>query len=140
MHKLRHTGTYDEYESRFEELKAFIVHSRCGDFDKDYWITAFVSGLDKDIQAGLDMLHPNSLDSAIHLGRQQVHLNDSLMRKLKEFTRGMSVSNQARKSEIKPYQKSSQKAVQNTKSGFKLLTPLEMDQRRAKGLCYNCDE
>lgn len=48
FNKLKQTGTVEEYQESFEELKAFIV-AKHWSLDEEYFIGSFVSGLKEEI-------------------------------------------------------------------------------------------
>jgi len=118
LSKLRQGGTVEEFQRKFEQLAA-----RAGPLTTEQEVEIFISGLQEYIAIEVELHRPKDLISAMSLA----HLYE-------------------RRSGAKRFIPSANKPSSNTSSGssnqktFKRLSRHEMDERRAKGLCFNCDE
>ncbi|KAK9195245.1 hypothetical protein WN943_003365 [Citrus x changshan-huyou] len=111
--KLRQTGTVIEYQRQFERLA-----DRTRNLPESFFISCFLSGLREDIKIGVQMLKPASLLQTFELARFQ-----------EEYA---AVSN--RRIPPRPSPPLSGSPL------FRRLSIAEKTERRAKGLCFNCDE
>ncbi|KAK9180900.1 hypothetical protein WN944_024036 [Citrus x changshan-huyou] len=139
--KLRQTGTVIEYQRQFERLA-----DRTRNLPESFFISCFLSGLREDIKIGVQMLKPASLLQTFELARFQ-----------EEYA---AVSNRRippRPSMSRPSPPLLNSSPTITKTGgssqpsllsppppglppFRRLSVAEQTERRAKGLCFNCDE
>ncbi|KAF8377757.1 hypothetical protein HHK36_031142 [Tetracentron sinense] len=122
--KLRQTSTLRDYQAEFEKLA-----NRTEGLSEAFLTSCFICGLRDDICLDVQIFRPTSLTSAIGLARLQeekmaarCRLNRSDMPRP-----NLTVTNKV--VEYKP-----------TFSTIKRLTPVEAQERRKRGLCYNCDE
>ncbi|KAH9660393.1 hypothetical protein KPL70_024180 [Citrus sinensis] len=111
--KLRQTGTVIEYQRQFERLA-----DRTRNLPESFFISCFLSGLREDIKIGVQMVKPVSLLQTFELARFQ-----------EEYT---AVSNRRIPPRPSPPPPRS--------PPFRCLSVAEQTERRAKGLCFNCDE
>lgn len=141
FNKLRMYGNYSDYVDKFEELRACVLLINQWEFSDEYFIASFISGLGEELQSFIRMFNPTTLCQAIELGKNQLLTLEALTKKLKNSYRAPTASNQfARRPEtnISPPQKGNHNISKTPPS--KLLTAAEMEARREKWLCYNCDE
>lgn len=140
FNKLKMMGSYADYVEKFEELRACLLLIYRGEFSEDYFIASFISGLGEELQSFIRMFNPSSLQQAMELGKNQIHTLEAISKKMRGTYRGNISSNQGyKRPDFNPVNNT--KAIGGTiKTPFKLLTAAEMDARREKGLCYNCDE
>ena len=96
-------------------------------------LSCFLSGLKDEICLPVRMLSPQSLNAAFGLAKIQEEYVMSCRRNMKN-------QQDSGKNSILGLPKSN--GVVETKSSIpiKRITPAQMDERRKKGLCYNCDE
>ncbi|KAF8405168.1 hypothetical protein HHK36_010067 [Tetracentron sinense] len=144
--RLRQTSTVSVYKSQFE-----VLSNRLRGLSESYKLSCFLSGLKDEIRLPVRMLHPNSLSSAFGLAKIQEEYVTSLCGNSRGegnhipfvplSSGGSNIVVNVNK------QVTEQDAVQNYrgnnfKSSFpiKRVSPLEMKERREKGLCYFCDE
>lgn len=114
--KLQQTGTVKEYQVQFEKLLI-----RAGKLSQSQQVGCFVSGLKESIRTDVQASKPNSLSAAIGLARLYESRNEQ----------AMAIVN------------NTEAVVSNTNSTYpviKKLLPMELKERREKGLCFNCDE
>jgi hypothetical protein len=118
-----------EYSKRFLENLS-RVHPISDAEERDI----FTNNLGEPIKTQVEKLKPATLDTAMDLAISFEHLNT------------VSGASAAARSSRPPRSVTSPSAAVQESSGsqpalvFKKLTPAEMDDRRAKGLCFNCDE
>ncbi|KAF9662444.1 hypothetical protein SADUNF_Sadunf18G0053900 [Salix dunnii] len=116
--KLRQGGTVEEYQRKFEQLAARASH-----LTTEQEVEIFISGLIEYIAIEVELHQPRDLISAMSLAR--------LYERRSGARRTM------------PPQLKSPTVISSLPSNqrtFKRLSRGEMDERRAKGLCFNCDE
>ncbi|KAB5538897.1 hypothetical protein DKX38_016430 [Salix brachista] len=120
LSKLRQVTTVEDYQRQFEQLAA-----RAGPLTSEQELEIFISGLQEYIAIEVELHRPQDLTSAMSLAR--LYERRGGVRKLAptnhRFTPQQPVTSNSNNSKI-----------------FKRLSRTEMDERRAKGLCFNCDE
>ena len=142
--KLQQTGTVREYQTQFERLAA-----RVRQWPQRALVGSYVGGLKEEIRAEVKLFRPTILLHAASLARL-------LEEKLSKQRRPIFTATPPRPSlsQPPPYKPSllptptpiktttpfhpSNRTT--TSSTFKKLSWAEMQVRREKGLCYNCDE
>ncbi|KAK6163811.1 hypothetical protein DH2020_000675 [Rehmannia glutinosa] len=138
FNKLKQTGSYVDYNEKFEELKACMLLLKNGEYSEEYFIASFISGLSEELQSFIYMFEPTSLQQTIDLGRKQLHTLKAISKKMKNSVRPYSTSYpQVKRAHIIPNQANRSLPP---KPPVKLLSASEMAARREKWLCYNCDE
>jgi hypothetical protein len=141
LSKIRQTGSLREYQKEFERLG-----NRVQGWTPKALVGTFMGGLKPEIADGIRMFKPKSLKEAISLARMRdeqmirqekphrplYRTSDNSDRPFKHtdvsnrpFTRSVGVSSPFKTQSASP---------------MKRLTWSEMQQRRAQGLCFNCDE
>ncbi|KAL4324350.1 hypothetical protein GQ457_11G020520 [Hibiscus cannabinus] len=146
---LKQTGTVEEYQSQFQSLLA-----RISDLKPRQQVDLFTAGLVEELRIDIEMQQPGNLGVAMNMAR-------TLERKQKASSKLSSRTNlnwptspnignnptipttksfnaKGGGQLVKPVGKSSK--VGSSAPFIKRLTRTEMAERRAKGLCYNCDE
>ena len=108
----------EEYQRKFEQLAA-----RAGPLTTEQEVEIFISGLQEYIAIEVELHRPRDLISAMSLARLYERRGGA-----KRF--------------IPPAYKpsSNTSSSSSNQKTFKRLSRTEMDERRAKGLCFNCDE
>lgn len=154
--KLTQTSTVKAYQERFEELA-----NRTSGLTQEFFVSCFVSGLREDIRAGVQMFYPANITQAIGLARLQEESIEAIHRRSKIPSKPGQTNwgappmlslprsnppigvrsdrrthvNYAITAPIAP-------PPQNNINQYpiKKLTQREMEARKEKGLCFNCDE
>ncbi|PNY06477.1 hypothetical protein L195_g002943, partial [Trifolium pratense] len=126
LFNLKQTGTVVDYQTQFENIS-----NRTSGIPPPVLLNCFLSGLRIDIQRELQVLKPTSLHSAIGLA------------KLVEAKIADSRSVFSRPS--RPPQASASPSVLGAAPTapsvpVRRLSPAEMQERRSRGLCFNCDD
>lgn len=70
FNKLSQTGTVNDYEDKFEELRALVV-TKHRSLTEDYFVSSFLSGLQDHIKSAVRMFRPQTLVDAIFLAKQE---------------------------------------------------------------------
>ncbi|KAL4318963.1 hypothetical protein GQ457_18G015170 [Hibiscus cannabinus] len=120
LSKIKQVGTLRDYQKEFERLG-----NRVQGWSQQALVGTFLGDLKVEIADGIRMFKPKTLKDVISLARMR---DDQLMRQRK-FQRPSNVINQ-----------SSSLPTSKPAPSMKRLTWSEMQQRRAQGLCFNCDE
>ena len=111
----------EDYQRKFEQLAA-----RAGPLTTEQELEIFISGLQEYIAIEVELHRPRDLISAMSLARLYERRGE-----VRRFTPTIY--------KPPPHSTSSTPSSANPKA-FKRLSRTEMDERRAKGLCFNCDE
>lgn len=158
--KRHQTSTVRVSQERFEEL----ANCTTG-LTEEFFVSYFISGLKEEIKVGVQMFQPVNISQAIGLARLQEESTEAMYKKsqapMKLNQMGWSSASsstpkpysnpvirtdskipnpnpQESRAPINPFPSTTSSSP--TYVLFKTLTPMEMDARRAKGLCFNCDE
>ncbi|XP_026445569.1 uncharacterized protein LOC113346219 [Papaver somniferum] len=160
FNKLSQTTTVEEYFERYESLKA-IMKNKNPSLCEDYFTMSFISGLKDEISNPVQMFKPNSDSEALYLARLQQSSVDSHLKRSKPFHRPFTPSSSSF-SPSSSYKPSLTPLTNLHKPSFsfdkpiithhlnptklepslppiKHLIPAQIQARRDKGLCYNCD-
>ncbi|XP_026420118.1 uncharacterized protein LOC113316109 [Papaver somniferum] len=160
FNKLSQTTTVEEYFERYESFKA-IMKNKNQSFSEDYFTMSFISGLKEEICNPVQMFKTNSDSEAFYLARLQQASVDSQLKRSKPFHRPFTPSTNSfspssrYKPSLAPLTNLSKTYFSSDKPiithpltptkpepslpPIKRLTPAQMQARRDKGLCYNCD-
>lgn len=151
--KLTQTSTVKVYQERFEELA-----NRTSGLTQEFFVSCFLSSLREDIRAGVQMFAPTNITQAIGLARLKEESIEAMNRQSKvvgKFTNSWGATpNLAMpkpfphlgvRTDPKPLGTTASSAntqsLNNTSQfPIKKLTQREMEARKEKGLCFNCDE
>ena len=125
--KLRQTSNVVVYKGQFEALS-----NRIKGLLESHKLSCFLSGLKDEVRLPMKMLHPKNLNEAFGLAKiQEEYLNSS--------HRGQRFSfDSAKLSILGPRLEG--KMESRLKLPLQRLSPAQMEERRRKGLCFNCDE
>ncbi|KAK2971290.1 hypothetical protein RJ640_001316 [Escallonia rubra] len=118
--KLQQTGTVKEYQTQFSRLLL-----RAGRLLPEQQVGCFVSGLKESLKADVQACKPATLSAAVGLARLYEARN--------QHTKKIATSETKKPTNYRFNSSSSSLPV-------KRLTPAELSERRAKGLCFNCNE
>ncbi|XP_071685220.1 uncharacterized protein [Lolium perenne] len=149
---LRQLGSVDEYEDKFLTLVA-----RCCDLTTMHKVELFVAGLRNPIRTDVGLQYPTTLEEAMEHARayEQRTMPDEDGWDAEPALIGTSAIKPApSKLLTKPSTPvlapplrptafadgAGGKPILTGRRPFKRLTPSEMDERRTKGQCFNCDE
>lgn len=141
LKELKETEGIAEYHARFELIRSRLKMS------EEYLTSAYLAGLRMDTQMHIRMFRPENTRQCLILGRlyekahprkaisgswsNVKHQTSSVMQKgLLPLPRESTVSNNVE----------ARRSNENGPPLRKFLTSAEMSERRAKGLCYYCDE
>lgn len=126
LFKLKQTGTVMDYQLQFETLSNRVVG-----MSEELLRNCFISGLRNDIQREMAVLKPESLAHTIGLAKLlEAKFHDSRPA-FNRFPRSTNTP------------QSSPSILGPAPSGtipIRQLSPAEWNERKAKGLCFNCDE
>lgn len=133
---LKQETTVKEYRKQFEMLAASLEQ-----ISEPVLESTFIKGLKSDIKAELRVLEPNGLEKTMDLA-QKVEDKINILKEQKKGSRlfkndGLNSSNN-----IGDFPKTNERGttVGERHGGYRRLTDAELQAKRAKGLCYRCDE
>ncbi|XP_058776595.1 uncharacterized protein LOC131650912 [Vicia villosa] len=137
LFKLKQTGSVVEYQATFEKLGNQVVG-----LSSEAIINCFISGLLPDIQNEIALHKPTSISQAIGLAKLiESKLRESKPKIQKAFstTFPRPTSNP---STLFPSPTTPKPVPQNSppKLPIKRLSSAQIQERRAQGLCFNCDD
>ncbi|KAL4284548.1 hypothetical protein GQ457_16G010190 [Hibiscus cannabinus] len=131
FNKLSQVTTVEAYQSRFEELKPFMLQHNAYLTD-DYFVSSFISGLKEELKHKVKVLEPNTLAAAY--------------RKAKLYELSLEIESKRFKYPYKPSTSTISPSLQKPS-----LNPLKpphpqdakqtlLEYRRANNLCYKCGD
>ncbi|KAL0331635.1 UNVERIFIED_CONTAM: hypothetical protein Sangu_1709000 [Sesamum angustifolium] len=141
------TNSVDLYLERLEELKSHVLIFH-NDFPESYFVMCFVNGLRADIRGGVLQLKPTRLHEAVALAKNQEATVDAILKRAnhtlttKAWQSNRSFTNPKPSNlTAKPLSGPTTYSVSKPSPPIrKILSEEEMQARRSKNLCYNCDE
>ena len=126
--RLRQTSNVINYKGQFQALS-----NRIRDFSENHKLSCFLSGLRDEIRLPVKMLNPKTLNEDFGLAKIQ----EEYVMGSKKFLKSSSLE-VTKPSILEPRPKT------RLDSKFKLplqkLSLAQMEERRKRGLCFNCDE
>lgn len=143
LKKLQETDGIVDYHEKFELIKTRV------NLPEDYLVSAYLAGLRLDTQMHVQMFQPQTIRQCLLLGRlyekahpQKVGVNNWGANKQMVNNQGDKGFYSSKKEN--PYSKTTTHEVgsynETKKYPRKFMSQEEMSARRAKGLCYFCDE
>jgi hypothetical protein len=126
--KLQQTGPVKEYQMQFEQLL-----SRVGRMSQPHQLGCFISGLKGSLKTEVQDSRPSSLTEAIDITRLYEAHNWSLKKPPKSEDQDIGQSDTT-----PPLPLSNLTSIKSIPSHR--LSLAEMQDRRDKGLCFNCDD
>ncbi|XP_070022382.1 uncharacterized protein [Nicotiana sylvestris] len=148
---LRQVSSVQDYVDLFDELLTRV------ELSEEYVVSCFIRGLKPEIGFPVKMLAPRTLAKAISLAKiqeqtlvvqKQVFMTTTVpsystknLQKLLsnfQFSQPYAPTKFTQPSNKTPHNHTP--SLKPTYRNAKRLTPAEMEERRSKGLCYNCDE
>jgi hypothetical protein len=121
--RLRQTTTVEAYKSQFE-----ILSNQLKGLAEPYKLSCFLSGLREDIRFMVRMLNPSNLTVAFGMAKIQ-----------EENVAAFRRSSRLGSTSPRPFSNSPTSDMKALVP-IQRLSPVQMIKRRARGLCYNCDE
>jgi hypothetical protein len=148
--KLRQTSSVKDYQTQFE-----ILSNRIQGMSEEFKVSTFLSGLKEEVRIMVTMMKPTALTTTFGLAKlqeEEVKLRSrgqkyqSWVSNSQGYTKLAAPPNPSRI--IAPNQPENRNTTPPYNTNFnrrpsipiKRLTPAQMQERREKGLCYNCDE
>lgn len=129
----------DDYRDKFEELKSFMTHFHRA-LPEECYIKSFISGLEPDIRDMVMILKPLSLPQAINIAKLQESTleRQKLGTKMppKAYSQNPQPLRTVRAVPMEPVRGLMEPRTTITKR----LSREEMEDRKMRGLCVNCDE
>ncbi|XP_058784831.1 uncharacterized protein LOC131659692 [Vicia villosa] len=147
LFKLKQEGTVVEYQTKFEQLGNQVVG-----LPQDAILNCFISGLNADIRNEMAIQKPTNISQAIGLAKLiEAKLKDSKPKFPKPYANSYPKPNPTpsaaptqknqyttpAQSTFRPKTPSTQ---QPSHLPIKKLSQAQIQERRAQGLCFNCDE
>ncbi|KAH9802546.1 hypothetical protein KPL71_001435 [Citrus sinensis] len=132
--KLRQTGTVLDYQRQFEKLA-----DRTSNLTELFSISCFLSGLRKDIKAGVQLFKPVSLLQTFELARFQEKAI-TLQGNCSPIPAIQDPLPQLQSTPTPPAPSLLGLVPSILPNNVKRLSSTEQAERRSKGLCFNCDE
>jgi hypothetical protein len=138
--KLKQTHSIAAYKSQFE-----LTSNRVRDLSDMHKLSCFISGMKDEIRLAVKMQGPRNLGEAYALAKIQEEYLTTVKRSTRptyEPSRGSWVQSQAQQGAARVEIKSGDSKQFSARPYMPVqrLTPMQMSERRKKGLCYNCDE
>ena len=125
--RLRQTTSVDVYKGQFEALS-----NKIKGLSESHKLSCFLSGLKDEVRLPMKMLHPKNLNEAFGLAKiQEEYLHSS--HRIQKFSLDYT-----KPSILGP--KLDVKVDSRLKLPLQRLSPTQMEERRRKGICFNCDE
>ncbi|XP_058192094.1 uncharacterized protein LOC131309484 [Rhododendron vialii] len=128
--KLKQWESVKLFQEKFEELA-----NKTSGLSEEFFISCFVSGLKEEIRGGKQMFRPKSISEAMGLARLQEDTFEALNKKNRVITKPYipPFTPAPRITETSP-------KMPETGTSIRKMTQRDFDDRRAKGLCFCCDE
>lgn len=140
LFKLRQHGSVADYQSSFEKLGNRVLG-----LPQEALLNCFISGLIPEIRHELAIQRPHSISQAIGLAKLiKAKIKDSKPKFNRPYppnpTQHPIVPIIPPKANTAPNPPIKTATSTTTKMPIRRLSPAQMQDRRAQGLCYNCDE
>ena len=126
--RLKQTSTVAVYKAEFEALS-----NRIKGLSSTHKMSCFLSGLREEIRLPVRMLNPLSLNAAFGLAKIQEEYWSSCKRssRIQQESGKPSILGPAK---VNPFLEA------KSRIPIKRISPAQMEDRKKKGLCYNCDD
>lgn len=122
--KLKQTTTVKAYQEQFE-----ILANKTQNLPENFFVSCFISGLKEEIQPGVLMFRPTSITQAIGLAKLQEASIDAITKKTRYGSKSEG---------ILPLPQN--KFHMGSGSFVRKELPRELEDKKAKGLCFRCNE
>ncbi|KAF5463169.1 hypothetical protein F2P56_019105 [Juglans regia] len=150
--KLRQTSTVEEYQTEFK-----ILSNKIKGLTEEFRISTFISGLRDDLKIMVTMFKPNTISAAFGLAKLQEEEVARRSRTAPNRTQNPFLPTHNNLPKIPPAPPVFRLPAPTTRPEnripqapynpnrkpmmpIKRITPIQMQERREKGLCYYCDE
>ncbi|XP_057475850.1 uncharacterized protein LOC130763850 isoform X2 [Actinidia eriantha] len=121
--KLKQTTTVKEFQEQFE-----LLANKTQNLPESFFTSCFISGLKEEIKANVLMFRPINITQAIGLAKLQENSIEAIAKKTKQSFKVEENMNSGQSRSV-PH------------SGFtKRELPKELEEKKAKGLCFRCNE
>ena len=136
LFKLCQTTSVANYQTTFESLANRIVG-----LPPQFYLSCFISGLKPAIRREVQAFQPISLSHAISLAKlQEEKINDRPPFTQTRRSEQPTPPQRSPTNDPKPALTTVPASPAKAATPIKRLSPAELQARREKGLCYNCDE
>lgn len=145
LFKLKQTGTVSEYQTQFEKLGNRVLG-----LPSDALLNCFISGLSPEIRNEIAIQRPFTITQAIGLAKLiEAKVKDAKPKYPRPFTPSPSTYKQPTTTSTPNPTLNSTRPTSSTnpttsptpnRIPIRRITPTQRDERRAQGLCYNCNE
>ncbi|XP_019451923.1 PREDICTED: uncharacterized protein LOC109354024 [Lupinus angustifolius] len=132
--KLRQKSTIVEYH---EEFDAIITRL---DLSEDYMLSCFLGGLKNDVQMMVRMFQPQTVRKTFTLAKLYEAASPTIQNQGRGKNPSFSTTGGRPLLGPKPSLHTEAEGMKERPRFNRSLTPAYMNERRAKGLCYFCDE
>ncbi|XP_058766610.1 uncharacterized protein LOC131640216 [Vicia villosa] len=141
LFKLKQEGSVMDYQSKFEKLCNQVVG-----LPHDAVLNCFISGLKSEIKNEMAIHHPRTISQAIGLAKLiESKIQDTKPKIFKPYSNSSNRNLLFNKPTITHTPPSTPAASSNStyqpsKLPIRKLSSAQLQERRAQGLCFNCDE
>ncbi|XP_058733853.1 uncharacterized protein LOC131605523 [Vicia villosa] len=141
LFKLRQHGSVTEYQASFEKLGNRVIG-----LPPDAILNCFISGLIPEIRSELAVQRPQSITHAIGLAKLiEAKLKDSKPKFKGPYGSTPFQPNNPKQTPLSPTMAAVSKPADSQPTSLprfpiRRITPTQQAERRAQGLCFNCDE
>ncbi|KAL5715477.1 hypothetical protein ACHQM5_017290 [Ranunculus cassubicifolius] len=149
-------GSVKDYQYEFEQLQPLVLLQNPG-LSEQYFVDSCIAGLSEDIKHSVQMFYPSTVPSVFALARlQEANVafrgkgrgnkfvsNAQVYSPMKYVNHQSFNGNHLVVSKHEPHAGSGEAAYTRSPQSqppIKRLSPSEIQERRSKGLCYNCDD
>ncbi|XP_059302363.1 uncharacterized protein LOC132054338 [Lycium ferocissimum] len=141
--RVKHTGTVKDYQAAFDSVMTRI------NLSTDHAISIFLNNLKPELSDAVRIGNPCNLPQAYYLARLHESNFAAQSKAMKSYAGtgqihprnvGGTGSNTVYKGNTGGYRNAAPVTARMDSSKRRNLTPTEMDEKRAKGLCFFCDE
>lgn len=139
FNKLQQVGTVEEYRAQFEELKSFMLHTYRF-LNDEYFLKSFISGLKPELGDLVMVQRPITLSQAFNIAKLQESVLERSRMGQRYSTRKSYSAPQAQKAIKAPQEAARGGLIEYPGSITKRLTNEEVEDRKKRSICFNCDE
>ncbi|KAL5723121.1 hypothetical protein ACHQM5_006555 [Ranunculus cassubicifolius] len=154
---LHQRGSVLDYQQQFENLRPLVLLQNPG-LSEQYFVDSCIACLSEEIKHQVQMFYPSTVQSVFALARLQeaniIYKSKTRGNKIfpsnttayspSKYNAGYPLATNTTTLSKNDYLYGSPEVNVNSKLQFqptiKRLSPAEIQERRSKGLCYNCDE
>ncbi|KAJ4754640.1 polyprotein [Rhynchospora pubera] len=138
--RTQQTGSIEEYIKQFEKARARLI-TETQFRNENFYILGFMGGLREDICCAVDSFEPRTLAQAYRHARNAEVIIDGPEKKGRVGVRPVTTAQFQNNRNNSGFQRKLSQPLPMLKPGLNnSKPPLTMEQKRALGLCYWCDE